>query len=371
MASSPPDVSAETWLAAALLGQPGAVDGFDVEQLVQTAIGHGVASLLHHVLSQSDAWAGYPVQLRELLTQTARQYIAVDMLREQDLGPLLDQLADAGIPYLLLKGAGLAFTHYPRPFLRDRCDTDILFPDQGAFEQAWTLLESVGYQRRNTLSGEFVGYQHCCWRSLGSGVDQVLDCHIRINDYQFYADAFGFEELLEHSVGVSRLAASARTLGPVHALLLACMHLVATIPMGNADRLIWLFDMYLLAESFDDAAWQRFLQLATERSVAGSCQYSLDAAGEFFPIAIPAEVIAGLAGAASAEPFKPGGEMKRWRYYLQVFKSTRGVGSKARLLREHFFPSADYLLEKYQTRNRLVLPFLYVHRVFVGLKRYF
>ena len=373
------DVPAGTWIAAALLGHPPGLDGLedqvdeerDYEQIVQSAIEHGVAPLLHHELSQSASWAEYPAHFRELLTRPARQTMALDMLREQDLGPLLDQLAAAGIRYLLIKGAGLAFTHYQRPYLRDRCDTDILFPDLGAFEQAWALFESLGYQRRNTLSGEFVGYQHCCWRTLGPGVHQVLDCHIKINDYLFYADAFGFEELMEHSVSVSSLAESARTLGPVHALLMACMHRVATIPLGNAGRLIWLFDMHLLAVSFNGAEWRQFLELARDRSICGTCKHSLDAAGEFFPLAVPAEVMAGLDKAAESEPFKPGEEMKRWQYYFQVFKSTRGVGNKARLIREHFFPSADYLMAKYQTRNRLALPFLYVYRVFAGLKRYF
>jgi len=372
--SSLSEVSAETWVAAALVGEQFEFDQLgasEIDRVVQTAVEHGVASLLYHELSPLTSWADYPAEFRDGLTRPARQAMALDLLREEDLGPLLDQLAADGIRYLLIKGAGLAHSHYPQSFLRERCDTDILFPDQATFERAWTLLESLGYQRKATLSGEFVGYQHCCWRELVTGVHQVLDCHIKINDYLFYADTFGFDELMEHSVSIPQLAQTARTLDPVHALLLACMHRVATIPISNADRLIWLFDMYLLAESFDDDEWQRFLQLAAERSICGSCKHSLDAANEFFPLAVPDEIKAGLEQGAASEAFKPGAEMKRWQYYAQVFKSTRGVGNKTRLIREHFLPSADYLMEKYQTRNRLALPFLYVHRVFAGLKRYF
>jgi hypothetical protein len=369
-----PGSSAKTWIASALLAESHTVGGLkksDFEQIVQSAIDNGVAQLLHHVLSRSESWSEFPASFRESLTRPVRQSMAYDMVREQDLGPLLGQLHEAGIRYLLLKGAGLAFTHYERPFLRERCDTDILFADQATFDRAWVLLKSLGYQRRNTLSGEFVGYQHCCWRQIGSGTQQALDCHIKINDYLFYADAFGFDELLEHSVSIPQLAASARTLGPVHALLMACMHRVATIPLGNANRLIWLFDMYLLAESFNRDEWKVFLNLASDRAVCGTCKHSLDAAAKFFPLAVPKEIMEDLEKAAENEPFKPGEEMKRWQYYFQVFKSTRGLGNKARLIREHFLPSTDYLMEKYHTRNRLALPFLYVHRVFAGLKRYF
>ena len=369
-----PPFSADAWIAAALRGEQEAAGDLSEsagEQIIQSAIYHGVAPLLHHFLSHGDTWAEYPKHFRESATLPARQSAAWDLLREWDLGQVLDQLAVAGIQYLLIKGAGLAYTFYEHSYLRERCDADILFPDQSTFDRAWELLDTMGYSRRNTLSGEFVGYQHCCHRLIGHGVHQVLDCHIKINDYLFYADAFDFTELYELSVPVPQLAESARTLGPVHALLMACMHRVATIPLGNADRLIWLFDMHLLGQSFSSEQWAQFLALARDRKLCGSCVHSLDTAQLFFPVAVPAKVMAELEQAAEKESFKPGHEMKRWQYYFFAFKSVPGLRKKARLIREHFVPSADYLMEKYQTTNRFTLPFLYVHRVFAGLKRYF
>jgi hypothetical protein len=366
--------SAKTWIAAVLRGEPplvGNLSDTQCKEIGETAIQHGVATLLHHVLSQSSDWTDLPDPLREAILAPTRQTVARDLLRERDLGQLLEKISTSGIPFLLIKGAGLAYTHYPQAFLRDRCDTDILFPDQAAFEQAWELLENLGYSRRNTLSGDYVGYQYCCWKPLALQVQQVLDCHTRINDYLFFADAFSFQELMDGSVAVPPLGESARTLGPVHALLLACMHLVATTPLGNADRLIWLYDMQVLGQSFSDDDWREFLDLATQRHLCGSCLYSLTAAGEYFSHDAPEDILEGLARSASSETFKPGVEMKRWQYYYHVFKSVPGLRKKARLLKEHFIPSADYLMEKYQTRNRLILPYLYVHRVFTGLKRYF
>jgi len=280
-------------------------------------------------------------------------------------------LASHDIQYLLLKGAGLAYTHYKHSYLRDRCDTDILFTDQASFEYAWVLLEEMGYSRKYTLSGEYVGYQHCCYRSLGPGFYQVLDCHIKINDYSFYADALGFDELYDQSVSVPQLAESAHTLGPVHALLLACMHRVTNIPHGIADRLIWLFDMHLLGQSFSSDEWMQFLALANDRNLCGTCFHSLRAAQQFFPVGIPDDIMDELEQAAEKEPFRPREEMKRWKYYHHVFKSVPGLRGKARLIREHFFPSSEYMMEKYNTTNRFSLPFLYVYRVFAGIRRYF
>jgi len=53
------------------------------------------------------------------------------MARVVELREVLAALAGAGLPVLLLKGAALAYTLYPEPHLRDRSDTDLLFPVSG------------------------------------------------------------------------------------------------------------------------------------------------------------------------------------------------------------------------------------------------
>jgi hypothetical protein len=374
MDSPQPLFSAETWIATALLGQAVAVDELtdsQWQQIEQTAGLHGVAPMLLHCLSKHENRGAFPAGFRRSLSRPVYQQVAWDLERQEDLGKLLDQFDKAGIRHLLIKGAGLAYTHYEHSYLRVRCDTDILFPDSAAFGQAWALLQSAGFKRLPTISGEFVGYQNCCHRPLAHGSEQVLDCHIKINDYQFYADAFSFDELFSHSVPLPQLAESARTLGAVHALLLACIHRVGTIPHGDADRLIRHFDVYLLARSLGDNQWVQFLDWAKDRKLCGTCVHSLAAAQVFFPVAVPIDVMAQLQQSAENEPFKPGHEMKRWRYYYQVFKTVPGARQKISLLREHFLPSPAYMMEKYQTSNRFKLPFLYVYRVFSGIRRYF
>ena len=341
------------------------------ERLAELARQEGVAPLLYHALSGTTHWQTLPPVFRDRLAYLTRNNAAWDLLRQSDLGELIGHLNDAGVPFLLFKGAGLAYTHYEQSYFRDRCDTDLLFPDQAAFETGWQVLKTMGYSRRNTLSGEFVGYQQSCFRPLGEDVHQVLDCHVRINDYVFYADAFDFEELRQQSVPIPALADAAYTLGKTHALLVACMHRVATIPLGGADRLIWLYDIYLLGRSFNTADWDNFLHQARIKSLCGTCVNSLRAAMAFFPVPVPEALLQQLEQGAAEEPFKPGMGMKRWRFYLAVFRSVPGIGKKTRLLREHFFPRPAYLMEKYGTRSWIKLPFLYVHRIFSGWKRYF
>ena len=366
--------AAISWLAGVLRGETrdnNDLSERDWETLVDVAITNGVAPLVHSILSQGTLWGDFPETFCERLAKETRQAIALEMLRQDDLGKLLDDFAENDIEYLLIKGGGLAYTHYDQSWHRDRCDSDILFPDQASFDRAWNLLAGLGYSRRNTLSGEFVGFQHSCHRELAAGNVQALDCHTRINDYAFYANAFSFDELAENSVPVSTLAESAGTLGTVHALILACMHYVTNIPHGSADRLIWLYDMVLLGRSLEDRDWSRLIALASEKQLCGTCVSGLAAASRHFPGIVPSQVLKRLDDRSEQESFQPGEEMKRWQYYRHALKSVPGVKGKARMLREHFFPSANYMKEKYRTDNMLLLPFLYIHRVFSGMRRYF
>ena len=51
------------------------------------------------------------------------------------------------------------------------------------------------------------------------------------------------------------------------------------------------------------------------------------------------------------------------------FRSIQGPREKLRWLREHLFPPAQYMLGKYGTNNRMLLPILYVRRAFGGLPK--
>ena len=46
---------------------------------------------------------------------------------------------------LLLKGAALAYTLYPEPHLRERCDTDLLLPSREDAERAGRVLQTLSY----------------------------------------------------------------------------------------------------------------------------------------------------------------------------------------------------------------------------------
>jgi len=149
--STPSPDPIRAWLAAVVCGaEPGPMP--DEAALLDVARAEGVLALCHHQLRRAPAWTQYPETLREALTRHARQAVAVELIRAAELRDVLAALAQAGLPVLLLKGAALAYTLYPEPHLRNRCDTDLLLPDRDAVEQAWRVFQTLGYQRPATAT---------------------------------------------------------------------------------------------------------------------------------------------------------------------------------------------------------------------------
>ncbi|MCA1651536.1 MAG: nucleotidyltransferase family protein, partial [Acidobacteria bacterium] len=238
-----------------LRGDPGiGTVPFDAElesAFLQSADLHGVQALLCAQLRSSDCWRGWPSDLRRALAAEAASQTALEMLQAQETVTVLEALTQSGVRPLLMKGAPLAYTHYRSPHLRPRGDTDALIP-RVERETAGSVLAGLGYARRNLTSGELVSYQYTWSRLDRHGMTHAIDLHWRVSNNQMFAEALSYDELARGSVAVPQLGG--RALGPVHALLLACMHRVVHITapyfaddsIHYGDRLIWLYDIHLL-----------------------------------------------------------------------------------------------------------------------------
>ena len=365
--SSPDPVRA--WLAAVIRGaEPSAAP--DAAVLLETARAEGILALCYDRLRRSSTWTSYPETLRTALTRHARQAVAVEMMRAVELRNVLAALAGAGLPVVLLKGAALAYTLYPEPQLRERCDTDLLLPSRDEAERAWRVLQTLGYERPNAVSGDLITHELGCYKTSHGGLTHALDVHWRLNNATLLAERFTFAELTAAAVPIPALGPQAHGLDSVHALLLACMHRVAHLPAGNADRLIWLCDIHLLAQRLTDEQWQRWMMLAEERGLCGPCLDGLRAAQTEFKTILPDEVLSRLRAGADREGwFDPRLARKRWRLEWLNFRTLPSTGARLRWLGQYLFPDVDYIRRKYGFRHSLWLPWFYGVRIVQGVVR--
>ncbi len=370
-AQRPPSIAPEALLCRALRGEstdwPQDADADFPSRLLEAGHRHGVTPLLHHLLHGTTAYSSWPVATRDTLARELRMQIALDLLQEQELIAVLAALAAAGVRPLLLKGTPLAYTHYPLSALRPRCDTDLLV-EPAARARAERVLEQMGYRRFSAFAGVTYQWEY---RKRGHPVDHILDVHWRINNSQAFAQALSHAELLDRAVPVPRLGVAARTLYPPHALLLALMHRAAHEEGSETgNRLIWLYDIHLLARTMATGDWEAFARLSVAKKMQPVCLDGFSRTRQALATAFPDDMMERLAapsaGKISAADLLAG----RWRFLLEDLRGLPNGRRRLLFLWEMGFPPADFMLVKYQTSRRWWLPWLYLRRAAASLCKF-
>lgn len=315
-------------------------------------------------------WPGVGDQLRASLERERDAAVALAALSSIDLIQALAALSAAGVHPLVIKGAALAHTHYARPSLRPRIDTDLLIRARD-IDAAHAVFRSLGAEYIPHVTGSFVMSQFHYASTDRAGCRHVYDVHWRIANPQVFAAVLSYEEMAAQAVGIPALGAGARAPGTVHALLLACIHRAAH--HGGTGPLIWLLDLHRLAGSLDDGQSQSLIAEATSRGVAAVTEAALRDAHAICGGIATRRLAAALAGDTDggAEP-SARFLMSRSRLSeaLDELRALPGVRARLRLAREWMFPTAEYMRATYAPTSRLPLPLLYFTRAVAGAFRW-
>jgi len=185
------------------------------------------------------------------------------------------------------------------------------------------------------------------------------------------APLFSYEEFVQHAIPIPSLGVNARTLEPVHALLLACMHRVGHLKGGTGNRLLWLYDIHLLAGQFSEKQWMVFEELTLERNLESVCLDSIETTRKAFKTKIPENILQTLRSKSRKGGYAPQNANQIWQAQLMNLRSLPGWRARIKLLREQFFPPSKYMLEKYQIKYPVLLPAYYVLRIIQGIPKLF
>mgnify|MGYP002784576394 CR=1 FL=1 len=353
----------------------GAMSGEGVAALVDRAWYHGVIPLLHDRLSRT------PASCHNLIEKLRDESRAAGMweLRHQKVVHGLGQtLTEAGIQALCFKGTALAYQIYEKPYLRTRSDTDLLVAEDD-LERCRRLLSQSGFVRRPSLPGEQVSAEESWTLRHSDRSRHTIDLHWRINSAQPLANLFTFAEL-------KASAEPLQTLGgllvpdPVISLLIACMHRAVhrsdqqVSPKGakhSGERLIWLLDVHLLSETFSNEDWQRFMDLAVGKGLAGAAREALQLAQRYFPNEHVRHIISVLEAApASSLSDCYLRQSNVAREVLNIWSAER-PSVRLRLLQDILLPPRAYLLWKYPDARVTWTPVLQIRRWMEGIRKRF
>jgi hypothetical protein len=140
---------------------------------------------------------------------------------------------------------------------------------------------------------------------------------------------------------------------------------------GQQNRLIWLYDIHLLAEQLSDEEWRAFMNLAQSRQLSGICLDGLETTQAYLATRLPDYILTALRESAKGE--KTGIEMgaSRIKMELSNLRAIPDMKGRVSLIRERLFPDTNYMLTKYNTSNRGLLPYLYLRRFMEGTAKLF
>lgn len=344
---------------------PSAVD----EPALQAAWDYATVASVDEWLAQQIVDAGPSVApgVRAQAETRLQEAHARELLRADALRRLTAAFASAGVPMLLMKGAGLAYTLYPSPHLRPSDDIDILIAAD-SLPAADAVLAGAGYVREIEPDAALASTQRHYVRSEG-GPEQVVDLHWAIANRHAVAGVIAFADAWAASTGVPGFG-EARTLGRVDALLLACVHLVAH--HAGSPSLLWLWDVHLLAASLDADGAGAVTARAERARVAAIVAHTLRRSQSLFATPFDRSLLERLeavTGEPSARLIDGGRRQVDW--LRSDLGAVGSVGGRLQLLREHLFPPRAYMRTKYAGWPGMLLPLAYVHRALRGAPGWF
>ncbi len=344
------------------------------DEFLSEARTHGVTALLSDRLAVCE-FADWPSEIRRTCLVEAIAHGVHDEVSGMEIARVIEALAAAEIAPLILKGSALAYTHYVRPALRPRSDTDVLLPP-GTVDRANHVLRRLGYAVGHGVSGETISYQATWSRIDARGKSHCFDVHWRINNSQLLSKALTYAELEARARSVGALGAHARAPAPVDALLIACLHRAGHVNVPyeapdatfvGGDRLIWLYDIHLLVIGMSSTELCDLAREASAKRLKAVCLDALVRTRGCFDTYLPSAVLDGLRPSGDMEPsarYLSGG---RWRQLLGDFLAFDSTAERVTWVKELCFPSADYMRRKYPAAWVKWTPVLYARRAGRGV----
>jgi hypothetical protein len=246
--------------------------GVEAEALLEEASREGLLPLLEHhgLLPDSPDWLSRAESQR-------RAAQASELLEGELMARALKALSEQRIRAAVFKGAALAYSAYPKPFLRPRLDTDLLVREADLGRVSETL-EALGYSVPFASRPGETSRQRVFLKAAGPGARHVLDVHWKLSNRWAFGDLLGVEEVLERGSFVPVRSDWALVPSPAQQLLIGCLHPLAHHGERGRARLLWTHDLLLLLSLFEEADREEFRRLATGAGATRVCAEAIQEA---------------------------------------------------------------------------------------------
>lgn len=322
-------------LAKAITGQPTDFGSYEGNEILNQATRHGIGTLLYTQL-QAGTITGTSDTLNKNLKSATYPQVAHDMVLNDATQKLLDLLAANQIPALLMKGTPVAFLYYPNTYLRTRCDTDI-YIDEDDLQKTAELLSAHHYE----LSG--LGSRKHSSKQFVAAIESVqkkflhFDMHWKLSNRVMFRSTLPFKECLQSSQPVTGLGPNARALSITDLMIHACIHRIAHGRNTERNRLIWLYDIHLMAEAMSATELDDFLLKAKQKAIATLCADALETCQAIFNTSLTEHLLADMRKDSKREASAKLIEASKLRWAWEDLRALPGVSEKIAFARELLF----------------------------------
>lgn len=337
---------------------------------------HGIAGLLN---DRSKGLAGWPDEVLAEVRDISFSQAMWETRHRIVLGQVIAAFTQAGIRCLFLKGTGLAYDLYPNPATRTRGDSDVLI-DRAQIDHARGVLADLGFVADPNVAGlsDAVHLQEIWRLEHADDSRHDLDVHWQVMNSYALSTVLDVETCFTGAIDLPRLAPGALTLDHVsmlvHTALHKATHIVSPYFAGGkayfgGDRLIWGYDIHLLAQVLSTDDWTRLVQMARDDGTAEVCLAALAFARDRLGTDVPGRVLDELHRAVPYD--RQSGFLLRSGQLDRAWRDLRAVAgwrSKMAYFGTRLLPAPAFVRTKYPELADRPLVVLYLHRL-MGLFR--
>lgn len=326
-------------------------------ELRQLAEAHGVQALTFATLGKNRS-PGASSAADQLRPAAFHQGVLF-RLQDRELERMCSALCENALPYVLIKGAALAYQIYPTPDMRPRSDTDLFISETHLLEVK-AVLSSLGYLPITAHDGGLVSYQTGMTYMDEGKVSHTVDIHWNLSNRHQYRGVLDFDFIHRSAVPLARFDMPVLAPDHVQALCVACLHLVGH--HADSPRLIWLYDMRLLLQRLRDEQIDEFVGLTRSLGLEKVCSQALTELRRHFDDAATPRILSAL-GHPEGLPMPADSRLSVFLSNLRAFPT---LFSKCRYMLALAFPAPHYIEEHYQLGSKLLIPWFYLYRIYKG-----
>jgi hypothetical protein len=299
------DVAPDHRLLLDLLRHPSHLRALSPSQFSRAIDAAGHARLLGWLLAQSDAQSAPldpPEWLKDRLISARAAVAEYDRALHWEIGRLRRALGDAGVPWVLLKGAAYLAAALPPGRGRRVADIDVLVPrerladaEQALLAHAWGFGELSAYDARyyREWMHELPPMIHAERRSVVDVHHAILPRTSRLQPSS--ARLMDLSVLVEGHV---------RVLCPTHMVLHAAAHLFHDGEIAGAIRDLVDVDSLLRHFGHNPTFWRDFVREAAELDLRRPAYYAVRYAHQVIGTPFLGELTVETAGWAPAAPVR-------------------------------------------------------------------